>query len=461
MKALLLLLVAVVSVFGMDHWHMNLRVQHLPKPSLPKRWFDQKQDHFDLSNTKTWKQLYYINDMYFRPGGPIFYYFNGEAELMPQVLTELSFVSLAKEMGGMIISQEHRYYGESYPVPSLATENMKYLSSQQALADAAYMQQNITRTYPGASSSKWLAVGGSYSGALVAWYRIKYPGLVVGAYSSSGVVHAEANYFGYWEVIEYALKHADKKTCQQDAAAEIAMMVKMLNTTAGQQKLAQDFLLCKNQSSLVSQDAKDNFLWTFATCSAADQYGGPDKFCGTLEGGASKWSGYVKACIGTPKKGACELDNTWMAYNTTKLDSLLGGRSWFWQKCTQFGWFKSSPANSMWPKEITYPWLVSHCASAFGLPGMMPDTDFTNLYYGGYSAPGTNILFVAGTFDPWNKVQVTTPFPDAVATNRPNIFINGTAHCADLDPPKPTDSIYLKDARMKIRAWVMDLLDFA
>lgn len=37
---------------------------------------------------------------------------------------------------------------------------------------------------------QWITIGGSYSGALSAWFRLKYPHLTIGAVSSSGVVNA-------------------------------------------------------------------------------------------------------------------------------------------------------------------------------------------------------------------------------------------------------------------------------
>ncbi|KDO57022.1 hypothetical protein CISIN_1g046985mg, partial [Citrus sinensis] len=44
---------------------------------------------------------------------------------------------LAKKFGAAVVSLEHHYYGKSSPFKSLSTENLKYLSSKQALFDLA------------------------------------------------------------------------------------------------------------------------------------------------------------------------------------------------------------------------------------------------------------------------------------------------------------------------------------
>lgn len=33
-----------------------------------ERWFNQKVDHYDPTNTATWKQRYYVNDTFFDGG---------------------------------------------------------------------------------------------------------------------------------------------------------------------------------------------------------------------------------------------------------------------------------------------------------------------------------------------------------------------------------------------------------
>ena len=48
---------------------------------------------------------------------------------------------LAKKFGAAVVSLEHRYYGKSSPFKSLRTENLKYLSSKQALSDLAVFRQ--------------------------------------------------------------------------------------------------------------------------------------------------------------------------------------------------------------------------------------------------------------------------------------------------------------------------------
>lgn len=74
-------------------------------------------------------------------------------------------------------------------------ENLKYLNSQQALADLAYFITSMNEKY-GSSINKWIVFGGSYSGTLASWLRLKYPHLVFGAVSSSGPVKAKVDLYG-------------------------------------------------------------------------------------------------------------------------------------------------------------------------------------------------------------------------------------------------------------------------
>jgi hypothetical protein len=77
------------------------------------------------------------------------------------------------------------------------------LSADQALNDLAYFISTLKRNslHRINSNSKWLTIGGSYAGALSAWFRSKFPHLTIGAISSSGVVLAVENFRDFDEQI--------------------------------------------------------------------------------------------------------------------------------------------------------------------------------------------------------------------------------------------------------------------
>lgn len=41
----------------------------------------------------------------------------------------------------------------------------------------------------GVTDNPWITIGGSYPGALSAWFRYKYPHLAIGAIASSAVIN--------------------------------------------------------------------------------------------------------------------------------------------------------------------------------------------------------------------------------------------------------------------------------
>lgn len=67
------------------------------------------------------------------------------------------------------------------------SKHLNYLTSEQALADFAVLIQNLKSTVPGAQHSPVIAIGGSYGGMLSAWFRMKYPNIVVGYEMSAAV----------------------------------------------------------------------------------------------------------------------------------------------------------------------------------------------------------------------------------------------------------------------------------
>uniref|UniRef100_A0A914Q1W5 Uncharacterized protein n=1 Tax=Panagrolaimus davidi TaxID=227884 RepID=A0A914Q1W5_9BILA len=89
-------------------------------------------------------------------------------------------------------------------------ENLRYLSSEQYLADVANFirtqNQNLNLSNP-----KWVVFGGSYSGSLALWFRQLYPDIAIGAVGSSAPIQPVLDFYEYDQVVENSIKHRDPK----------------------------------------------------------------------------------------------------------------------------------------------------------------------------------------------------------------------------------------------------------
>jgi len=68
------------------------------------------------------------------------------------------------------VSLEHRYYGASQPFSDWSLDNLKWLNTTQALEDIHKFINYMKITLDNKMDRKVMLVGGSYPGALVAWY---------------------------------------------------------------------------------------------------------------------------------------------------------------------------------------------------------------------------------------------------------------------------------------------------
>ncbi|KAH9111209.1 hypothetical protein AeMF1_014212 [Aphanomyces euteiches] len=180
-------------------------------------WFEnQKLDHNDPSNNATWRQRYHVNPAWFGGAGyPVFVYINGENVADPTSTTSpnLFMNELAQKYKALVVSVEHRFYGQSQPRPDLTIESLKYLTSYQALQDLVAVQQHIIKQRNLTSANKWVAFGGSYSGVLAGFVRAKFPNNFVGSVASSAPVWAKTDFVEYSEKVAYGLKFFGGDKC--------------------------------------------------------------------------------------------------------------------------------------------------------------------------------------------------------------------------------------------------------
>ena len=136
-------------------------------------YFDNQIDHFDEKDERTYKQRYWYNDTFFdKDNGPVFLYICGEWTCTPPD-DKMFPMLVGADHNALLMSLEHRYYGDSQPFEDWSTPNLKYLTSTQALADiASFIDSQNERLN---RKADWIVIGGSYPGALAAWFKSQYP----------------------------------------------------------------------------------------------------------------------------------------------------------------------------------------------------------------------------------------------------------------------------------------------
>ncbi len=169
-------------------------------------------DHFhndtlyEPHSNATFGLRYWFDPSHYKKGGPVIVLQSGETNAVGRLpfLQKGIVAILAEATNGLGVILEHRYYGESYPTPDFSTENLRFLTTDQALADMAYFAKNVK--FPGlehldltARKTPYIAYGGSYAGAFVAFLRKVYPDVYWGAIASSGVPEAIYDYWQYYE----------------------------------------------------------------------------------------------------------------------------------------------------------------------------------------------------------------------------------------------------------------------
>jgi dipeptidyl-peptidase II len=151
---------------------------------------DQIIDHFTYDSTDTFRQKYMVYDKFWSPRrGPVFFYFGNEGGIEDFYNNSGAMFEYAPQFDALLVFLEHRYYGTSQPFQD--NENLRYLTIEQALADATvFLSQKTSELGCDADTEacKVIMFGGSYGGMLAAWHRLKYPHLSAGALAMSAPV---------------------------------------------------------------------------------------------------------------------------------------------------------------------------------------------------------------------------------------------------------------------------------
>lgn len=136
------------------------------------------------------RQTYTQNLAHYRPNGPIFVFVGDGGVYTTEWLVGGLIYDIASEVGGALVTADHRYFGKNIPTPTASFDDLKYLTVDQALSDLAVLITTVRRDLR--TNGRVILWGATYGASLAAMARKKFPHLVDGVFASSALFRADA-----------------------------------------------------------------------------------------------------------------------------------------------------------------------------------------------------------------------------------------------------------------------------
>ncbi|XP_053677966.1 lysosomal Pro-X carboxypeptidase [Anopheles nili] len=434
-------------------------------------------DHFTFTNEGTFKLRYLINDTYAKsndPSSPIFFYAGNEGDIELFAQNTGLMWELAPKFQATLLFAEHRFYGHSLPFGNASYDspkNLGYLTSEQALADFALLLRTLNPVNGTTKSRPVVAFGGSYGGMLAAWFRIKYPHLVVGAIAASAPIRqfqgvTPCGIFN--QILSSVFNLAYKPECVANIRRSWVTLQNYSTTADGLRMLNEKFKFCTNVTkasdvtetffeyltdvygnlAMINYPYESNFLAPVPAypvrefCGRLDQNYTGTELLDRLHSALSIYYNY-------DGKATC------LNINSSYDGSGIGDRGWDFQACTEMVMpMCADGVSDMFPPQ---PWnMEEYSEKCFKKYGVHPRPQNALLHYGGefLDRSITNIVFSNGLLDPWSGGGVLRSNNDNIKI----VLIPEGAHHIDLRASNPQDPASVKRARAEhatnIRKWL-------
>ncbi|TKR58870.1 hypothetical protein L596_030258 [Steinernema carpocapsae] len=395
-------------------------------------WIVQKIDNFNSNDTRTWKMRYQIMDKYFKnQSSPvIFLMIGGEDKISPYWVQDpqIQYLQWAKNFSAMVYQTEHRFFGESHPLPDMTTANLKYLNTTQALEDLAFFIKSMNAKNKWVNP-RWVTFGGSYPGSMAAWFRSKYSNLTVGSVASSAPLNLKLDFNEYTLVMQNTIRNVSQP-CYDAVDRGFDLMSKMILTTNGRASINKIF---DNKPAFADSSVtklqiynffanvfapfqdiiqytydglgalRENDLTVFNMCKTVEQ---PSKTYqkGTPEDYADRIAQVVEMYNQGQYKKHVQMDNdyahTISSYQNVSFDgSNAAGRGWMWLCCNEIGFLQTTElGKNIFHDLVPMNYYMQQCTDMFGPtvgPTFVRDHNYeTQKYYGGVDYFDATNLFL-------------------------------------------------------------------
>ncbi|KAI2617711.1 peptidase S28 [Hypomontagnella submonticulosa] len=435
------------------------------------QWITQPIDHFGAVNG-TFKQRYSIFDDFYKPGGPIMF-FQGEESWVLDCANTTIMYEYARQLGGLAVSLEHRYFGQSLPFGqnSHTPSNMKYLTLDNVMADAVAFIEHVKETNDGASDSKAIIASGSYGGFLSAAFRLNHPDTFFGSLASAGPVKSLSNSsdpdtYNWWRWVNRAYLDRSKEAADKIQHAFQTLQKRLSSgDVAG---LKEELNLCSTPSP---NDTVGNALLPVSlvnTFSFAIEFNYP-----TIKTGRNPIANSLDQFINVTlaQSDPIQVLNrtfwTWFGalrepnipcFNYTDSNFIRSGAPLIendpfgYITCTYIP-LKSSnvPEGTIFPASLTASDVIpQYCKLKYGVTPMTQEEIFQRYHFSPAEIKNsTRIIWSNAEFDPTSAVSVDyLPLSTDPCASR-MILTSNMAHREDLFAPDPSDSEALTELRNK------------
>lgn len=426
---------------------------------------EQLVDHHDPS-AGVYKMKYFEQRKHFQgPGHPIFVILGGE-DAMIDLLYPFIYENLGQRYGAYSMGVEHRFFGDSWPVPYDQQTNAdlrKLLTPEQAILDVVRLIQFKQKEFGcgprgDATYCPVMVVGGSYPGLMATLLRLRHSDVVDIGYAGSAPL--------------YLYSHGVDSNAYYDKVTQVADVA-----SPGCSDAVRSTLLDVQDYVRHSKDDVASIASTLGICqgSVPDYIDSHKLFAEELmmvivTHFADDNMGFYPPIESNELVRSCYIFQNDKATPTERVSSFLRMRKGFEQcfdlmtelppgpqghiSASDWSGVADGPAGWMWDflscvlipecgmssasmfpeRPWTLEWFTNHCQRRFGYtpspPALEEQFHFTEL------TNVTHLLFTNGVNDGWSvaSVMVKPPHSDIEVINFPN-----GAHHSDLRVAGPTD----------------------